>query len=107
LFRNKGYSGENDPLAATKLNQNNPSGYERKKIVPPYTTEFNAEKGYKGAHYDHFQNFFDAIRQKKLSVEDALFGYRAAAPALLCNDSYFQNKAIVWDPEKLALVSAK
>ena len=107
LFRNRGYSGANDPLAATKLNKNNASGYERKRMVAPYSTEFNAEKGYKGAHYDHFQNFFDAIRQKKLSVEDALFGYRAAAPALLCNDSYFQNKAIVWDPEKLALVSAK
>jgi hypothetical protein len=33
-----------------------------------------------------------------------LFGYRAAAPALLCNDSYFADKAIKWDPEKLKLV---
>jgi hypothetical protein len=34
-------------------------------------------------------------------MEDALFGYRAAAPALLCNDSYFTDKAVKWDPVKL------
>ncbi len=103
LYRNKGYSGENDPLMATKLNQQN-GGYERKRMLPPDTTVYNAEKGYKGAHYDHFHNFFTAIREKKSVVEDALFGYRAAAPALLCNDSYFINKAVVWDPEKLKVV---
>ena len=74
------------------------------KYFPPDTVVYNAEKGYKGAHFDHFYNFFTAIREKKLSVEDALFGYRAAAPALLCNDSYFTNKAVVWDPEKLRVV---
>lgn len=107
LSRNKAYAATDDPLLATKLNKDDASGYERKKIVPPNTTVFNAEKGYKGAHYDHFHNFFTAIREKKLSVEDALFGYRAAAPALLCNDSYFSNKAVVWDPEKLVVVSSK
>ncbi len=104
LYRNKSYAATDDPLAATKLNKDNPSGYERKKILPPDTVVYNAEKGYKGAHYDHFHNFFTAIREKKLSVEDALFGYRAAAPALLCNDSYFQNKAVVWDPVNLKVV---
>ena len=72
--------------------------------MPPNTTVFKAEEGYKGAHYDHFTNFFTAIREKKSVVEDSLFGYRAAAPALLCNDSYFTDKAIKWDPEKLKLV---
>ena len=27
-------------------------------------------------------------------VEDAVFGYRAAAPALLCNDSYQRNSHV-------------
>lgn len=107
LYRNKSYAATDDPLAATKLNKDNPSGYERKKIVPPNSTVYTAEKGYKGAHFDHFHNFFTAIREKKLSIEDALFGYRAAAPALLCNDSYFTNKAVVWDPETLKVVSSK
>lgn len=107
LYRNKSYAATDDPLAATKLNRDNASGYERKKIVPPNSTVYTAEKGYKGAHFDHFYNFFKAIREKNLSVEDALFGYRAAAPALLCNDSYFSNKAVVWDPENLKVVSTK
>jgi hypothetical protein len=37
-------------------------------------------------------------------IEDAEFGYRAAAPALLCNDSYFQEKPIKWDPVAMRLV---
>lgn len=105
LFRNKAYAPTDDPLMATKLGKDDPSGYVRKQILPPDSTVYNAEKGYKGAHFDHFFNFFNAIREKKTVMEDALFGYRAAAPALLCNDSYFTNKAVVWDPEKLKVVS--
>ncbi len=105
LTRNKSYAAVDDPLLKTKLNSNNIAGYERKKMVAPDTTVFKAEEGYKGAHYDHFHNFFTNIRTKTLSREDALFGYRAAAPALLCNDSYFQEKAIQWDPLKLKLNS--
>jgi hypothetical protein len=37
-------------------------------------------------------------------VEDAEFGFRAAAPALSCNESYFQNKTIHWDPINMKLV---
>ena len=37
-------------------------------------------------------------------AEDAVFGYRAAAPALLCNDSYYQNAPMFWDPEKMQLI---
>jgi hypothetical protein len=46
-----------------------------------------------------------SIREGKPTIEDALFGYRAAAPALLCNDSYFQGKAIKWDPMNLKLLA--
>jgi predicted dehydrogenase len=101
LSRNKAYAATDDPLLATKLNKDNPAAYERKRILPPNTTVFEVEKGYRGAHFDHFNNFFTAIRDKKSVMEDALFGYRAAAPALLCNDSYFTDKAVKWDPVKL------
>lgn len=104
LTRNKAYAATDDPLMATKLNKDNPLAYERKKMVPPDTIVYKAEDGYKGAHYDHFTNFFTAIREKKSLTEDSLFGYRAAAPALLCNDSYFTNQAVKWDPVKLKLV---
>jgi hypothetical protein len=36
-------------------------------------------------------------------VEDAAFGFRAAAPALACNESYFQKKIIQWDPVNMKL----
>jgi len=104
LTRNKAYAPVDDPLMSTKLNKQNQDSYDRKKILPPNTTVYEVEKGYKGAHYDHFNNFFTAIREKKSVVEDALFGYRAAAPALLCNDSYFEEKAVRWDPEKLKVI---
>jgi predicted dehydrogenase len=78
--------------------------YDRKKIKDPDVTVFKVQDGYKGAHYDHHYNWVRAIRGGKAAVEDALFGFRAAAPALLCNDSYFQEKPIKWDPINLKLV---
>ncbi len=72
----------------------------RKKILPPSTMTYKAETGYKGGPYDHMVNFFTAIRNgsNKTIAEDAAFGYRAAAPALLCNDSLIENKPMHWDP---------
>ena len=104
LTKNKSYAAVDDPLLSTKLNKDNPNGYERKKMLPPDTTVFKAEEGYKGAHFDHWYNFFNCMRNgNAVSREDAVFGYRAAAPALLCNDSYFQDKAIKWDPVNMKL----
>ena len=78
--------------------------YDRKKMSGPETTVFKADNGYKGAHYDHHYNWIRAIRGGKPVIEDAIFGYRAAAPALLCNDSYYQEKAIKWDPVQMKLI---
>jgi hypothetical protein len=65
---------------------------------------YEVEKGYKGAHYDHFGNLFRAIREGGQVVEDPIFGFRACAPALLCNDSYFENRFIDWDPVNMKVV---
>lgn len=54
----------------------------------------------------HHINFFDSIRNGKPVVEDAVFGFRAAAPALACNESYFKNKIIHWDPVQMKLKEA-
>jgi len=67
--------------------------------------EFTAPAGYSD-HLDHFTNFFDAVRTGKPVVEDAAFGFRAAAPSLACNDSYFQKKIILWDPVNMKLLKA-
>lgn len=64
---------------------------------------FKAPAGYDD-HLDHFTNFFDAIRTGKAVVEDAEFGFRAAAPALSCNESYFSKKIVKWDPVAMKLI---
>ncbi|HEY6976273.1 MAG TPA: Gfo/Idh/MocA family oxidoreductase [Chitinophagaceae bacterium] len=70
---------------------------EKKDIV------FKAPEGYSD-HLDHFTNFFDSVRTGKPVVEDATFGFRAAAPALSCNESYFQKKIIHWNAADMKLV---
>ena len=63
---------------------------------------FKAPEGYND-HLDHITNFFDSVRTGKQVVEDATFGFRAAAPALSCNESYFTKKIIQWDPVEMKL----
>jgi predicted dehydrogenase len=66
-------------------------------------TKYTAPAGY-DEHLEHFANFFDGVRNNKPVVEDPVFGYRACAPCLACNDSYFQKKIINWDPVNMKLV---
>ncbi|MBA3296672.1 MAG: gfo/Idh/MocA family oxidoreductase, partial [Acidobacteria bacterium] len=66
---------------------------------------YSAPTGYNDT-YDHFRNFFDAVRSRKPVVEDAVFGYRAAGPAILTNHSYFEQQALGWDPEKMRRTNA-
>lgn len=75
---------------------------EDKKRPTKPDIDFKVPQGYSD-HLDHFTNFFDSVRTGKPVVEDAVFGFRAAAPCLACNDSYFQKKIISWDPEKMML----
>lgn len=87
-----------DAFMAEKTNELDQARADRKRMLPPAEAHYTVEKGYKGAHYDHFTNFFFGVRNGKPATEDAVFGYRAAAPALLCNDSYFEGKTVRWDP---------
>ncbi len=52
-------------------------------------------------HLDHHRNFASAVRSGKPVVEDAVFGFRAAAPAVLSNISYFENRIVEWDPQAM------
>jgi predicted dehydrogenase len=100
LKRNK-VAVSDDPFYLEKLRQSGDRNPERKKMLPPEEIVYDADKGYLGGPYDHMNNFITAIRNNGKVTEDATFGYRAAAPALLCNDSYFQNIPMHWDPEKM------
>jgi predicted dehydrogenase len=73
----------------------------RAQMLPPAESVYVAEDSYLGAHFDHHMNFFNGVREGTPVAEDAVFGLRAAAPALACNDSYFEEKVVTWDPEKM------
>ena len=50
----------------------------------------------------HIQNFFESVRNRKRPVQDAVFGLRAAGPALLANKSYLDHEICRWDPTNMA-----
>ena len=75
---------------------------EQRKRPTKEDITFKAPEGYSD-HLDHFTNFFDAIRSGKAVVENSEFGFRAAAPALSCNESYLTKKIIKWDPVAMKL----
>ena len=55
-------------------------------------------------HLDHFTHFFDSVRTGTPIVEDPTFGFRACAPCLLANESYFDHKIIHWDPTAMKII---
>ena len=66
-------------------------------------TIFRAPENF-DADLEHFGHFFEGVRVGTPVVEDPIFGFRAAAPCLAANDSYFENKIIHWDPVNMKLV---
>ena len=106
LYKNQAHAATDDPLLLAKPDDTAKQYvYERKTMMAPEKLEYEAQKGYKGAHFDHHYNFINAVRNKKTVHEDPLFGFRAAAPALLCNDSYFNNRIMSWDPVNLKVIN--
>jgi predicted dehydrogenase len=71
---------------------------------PNVEDKFQAPRGYSD-HLDHHRNFIAAVRSRKPVVEDPVFGFRAAGPALLSNVSYFEQRVCEWDPETMTLKS--
>jgi predicted dehydrogenase len=67
------------------------------KFLPPH--------GYDD-HLDHHRKFIESVRSRKPAIEDAVFGFRAAAPALLSNVSYFEHRVCQWDPKGMREISA-
>lgn len=103
LKRNKTTESD-DPFLIEQMKKAGTPLSDRKRILPPEEYTFAAEKDYLGGPYDHFVNFFTAIRNGGKVAEDAVFAYRAAAPALLCNDSFNQDTAMLWNPESMQLI---
>jgi predicted dehydrogenase len=71
--------------------------------MQPITEEkFSMPPGYE-EQTAHHEVFIDAVRNRKPVVEDAVFGLRAAGPALLANMSYFEKKMMEWDPVNMRI----
>jgi predicted dehydrogenase len=65
--------------------------------------KYVAPEGYRDS-FDHFTNFFAAVRSRQPVVEDGVFGYRAAGAALLSNLSIERGTVVKWDPEAMKLL---
>lgn len=79
-------------------------GIDNFRLVSDNEAVFAVEKGYKGGHHDHFNNFFTGIRNKSRLTSDVVFGVQSAAPALLCYESYLSGEPIYWDAGKLEVI---
>lgn len=77
---------EKHAAADSRIRQGNTESYD--------TSDINA-------HLEHHKNFYRSIREGHPMIEDATFGLRAAAPALLTNESLFRGKIMHWDPQSL------
>jgi len=74
----------------------------KSQLTQKKVLEFNPPENYDD-RFDHFINFFNAIKTNGSVTEDAAYGLRASAPAVLTNTSYLKQKPMRWDPEKMAL----
>jgi predicted dehydrogenase len=82
----------------------------RQKYPPSHPTQapstgyekYVAPVGYSD-RYDHFKNFFAAVRSRQAVVEDAVFGFRASGAALLSNLSLDHGAVVKWDPDAMKL----
>jgi predicted dehydrogenase len=72
----------------------------RAQIIDPDEFVYRAPDGYDD-RYDHFVNWFKAIRDGKDVLQDGAFGLRAAGPALLTNNSLAEKRSIDWNPETM------
>ena len=86
----------------TRYREKYPLTHPEGAPAPGYE-KYEAPAGYSDS-YDHFRNFFAAVRSRQPVVEDAVFGFRAAGAALLSNVSLERGGVVGWDPEKMTLV---
>jgi predicted dehydrogenase len=67
------------------------------QLQPGSSEVYRAPRNYSDSEH-HFRNFFASIQSGAPMVEDAVFGQRAAGPAVVCNLSYFEGRPFRWDP---------
>jgi hypothetical protein len=78
--------------------------YKQEAEIKPEIINFRAPEDY-NTNLDHHLAWYAGIRDGKSIVEDALFGMRAAGPALMANKSFFEKRVIEWNPETATLIN--
>lgn len=73
------------------------------RVQEPTELTYRLPEGY-NSRKEHFINLFRAMRTGEKVFHDAAYGLRSCAPALASNLSYYDNKIIYWDPDKMKLV---
>jgi predicted dehydrogenase len=82
-----------------------PQGRPNADAIRPQAEEhYNPPRGYND-HREHHRVFIEAVRSRKPVIEDSTFGLRAAGPALLSMNSYFDQRPISWDPQAMTVKS--
>lgn len=77
-----------------------PGKYE---MQDPQELIYRTPEGY-NSDLAHWMNFVNGAQTGEKVVEDGSFGLRAAGPSLATNLSYFGEKIIKWDAEKMEVV---
>jgi predicted dehydrogenase len=97
-----GYTIGTFPMAMQqKILEDYRAKYPAVSEVQPSNQEVYAPPDGYSDSYDHFVTFFTGVRTRTPVIEDAVFGFRAAAPALLTNESYFEQRPMGWDPDAM------
>ncbi len=92
------YPKEMQEKLMQQYNQKYTKDQQKRPVTPDIV--YKQPQGF-DEHLEHHTNFYESIRSGKAVVEDAIFGFRAAAPCLACNESYFKKKIIHWDAEQM------
>jgi hypothetical protein len=75
----------------------------------PGEEPFRDGVSYWGDSYDdtrpHLWKFFQAVKTRQPVVQDAVFGHHAAIACHMANESYFQRRAMLFDPATETLKS--
>ncbi len=80
---------------------------DTRKAEPVKEVKFAAPEK-EDEHAAHFADFFENIRKgSQGTIEDPVFAFRAAAPVLACNESYFDQKTVYWDPVAMKQLKKK
>ena len=67
---------------------------------PEAEERFTPPAGYND-HVDHHRMFIEAVRSRKPVIEDPVFGFRAAGPALLSLISASEQRECKWNPQTM------